>query len=76
MNSNIRVEHGSGGGRDDGTMPFVRLRVLRAFVLQSAWKVSSILTRHCGQDFRMVALDPRLYDLVRGTAGLCTTRHT
>jgi len=55
MNSNIRAEHGSGGGRDDGTMPFVRLRALRAFVLQSAWKIWSILTRHYGQDFRMVA---------------------
>jgi len=55
MNSNIRVDHGSGGDREHGTMPFVRLRVLRAFVLQSAWKISSILTRHYGQDFRMVA---------------------
>jgi len=37
VNSNIRVGHGSGGDREHGTMPFV---------LQSAWKISSILTRH------------------------------
>jgi len=55
MNSNIRVDHGSGGDRDDGTMPFVRLRVLRAFVLQSARTISSILTRQYGQDFWMGA---------------------